>query len=361
MKYKALLAVLVCVAMIGGCSGPKETNTPISPPDLSTEEGVKEYLVGEWTASNSYQSDVVCKMSIDKDLKVELSFIDPTTEESKGDYKGQIELDRIYAEPPSAPDTLRIELEGTDYTGGEFFFLHRTIYDGKRTMSWFLANGENCIFEMLGPEGVGFVPGEIIFEKVTGESSQLQARKNEEFEAVFWGKGADGQSLWFDDAICTPSGADDELVYPRMMTYYENDVLESVLYGIAPDQMSEVLGDDLFQGEVYYVETNEQGQITELMPADRKRFMDSGSFTVETQLEIIDIISSVEEVKEYLDLDMSILITGETTILDGEECYDVSLGTDHEDQFVQEAHYAVNIFTRQVYYYDVLNDEWFLL
>ena len=226
-------------------------------------------------------------------------------------------------------------------------------------MSWFIARGENCIFEMLGSEGVGFVPEEIIFEKVTGETSQLQARKSEEFEAVFWGKGADGQSLWFDDAICTPSGADDELAYPRMMTYYENDVMESVLYSIAPDVMSEVLGDDLFQGEVYYVQTDDQGQVTELMTASQKRYMDQLDSSQEIEASIVDFIANdVAETKEYLALGMSIQFDGTTIMIEDDEYYLVALGTDHEDSFVRELYYAVNPTTWKVYSYSAVEDTW---
>lgn len=55
---------------------------------------------------------------------------------------------------------------------------------------------------------------------------------------------------------------------------------------------------------------------------------------------------------------MDILYTEETIILDDEECYLVTLGTNHEEHFVREIFYAVNTFTQQVYRYDVLTDTW---
>ena len=73
---------------------------------------------------------------------------------------------------------------------------------------------------------------------------------------------------------------------------------------------------------------------------------------------ISNIIQEIVEIKEYLNLGMEVLITGETTIIEGQECYEVSLGTNSEDSFVREMHYAVNILTWQVYRFDILNDKW---
>ena len=52
------------------------------------------------------------------------------------------------------------------------------------------------------------------------------------------------------------------------------------------------------------------------------------------------------------------LFSGETSMIDGEEFYLVALGTDHEENFVQEVHYAVNTNTGEVYLDDIINDIW---
>ena len=75
-----------------------------------------------------------------------------------------------------------------------------------------------------------------------------------------------------------------------------------------------------------------------------------------TEALIFNIIKN--EAKAYLDAGMTILFTGETIKLDGADCYLVDLGTNHEEQFVREIHYAVNIKTQQVYLYDVIMDTW---
>lgn len=81
-----------------------------------------------------------------------------------------------------------------------------------------------------------------------------------------------------------------------------------------------------------------------------------GDTDVATETLIFNIIKN--EAKEYLNAGMTILFTGETIVLNGEDCYLVDLGTNREEQFVREIHYAVNIKTRQVYRYDALTDTW---
>lgn len=384
MKRNGVFAVLVCILVLSGCNNLKtkeedlspnvltpsgavdqipEGSVSISAPDLSTDEGIKEYLVGEWIFDKQYVSDIVCKMSIDKELNVQLSFHDAFKNEPKGDYAGKIGLDRIYTDSNDGADLLIIELEDTEDPGGDFFFLHRTLYDGKRVMSWFFAGNGNCVFDLLGSEDYEYAPGEIMFEKVTGEASTLDPRINEEFHAVFWGKGDDGGSLWMDDVLWTASEEDNIApLYPRRYTLYENDVQESVLYNIATDKISEILGEDLFPGEVYLVQTDEKGHIIKFIDPDYENYFGndtSDEIDFETQELVKNIMENeVEVIKDYLNAGMAMLITGETIFLDGELCYLVSLGTNHEEQFVKEFHFAVNTSMREIYQYDVLTDVW---
>ncbi|HZJ83600.1 MAG TPA: hypothetical protein VFD57_07305 [Clostridia bacterium] len=411
MKGKGLLAVLLCILILSGCSGlkakirdrvidssippasedldeTKEDSKPISQPkfsksedksilkpslnkkedklislyDLSAEEDIREYLVGEWIFDKEYVSDIVCEMNIDEDLNIHLSFHDVYIGEVKGEYSGRIELDRMHISPDDAPYLLCIDLMDTDYPGGDFFFLHRTTYDEKIVMSWFFAGNGNCIFDILGPDDFEYTPEEIMFEKLSGEMSQLEPYVGTEFYGVFWGKGADGESLWIDDVHWTGEAYDIVIDYPRRMALYENDVPESILYRIAPDRTSDILGDDLFPGEVYLVQTDDGGNIIDFIDVEYMAFFES-SFGDDMELEIdaliFDIIENdVGEIKEYLNAGMSILFDGDIIILDGEDCYQVVLGTNHEDHFVQEIFYAVNISTRQVYRYDFVADVW---
>lgn len=40
---------------------------PISLPDLNTEEGIREYLVGNWYFDVKNVNDIVCEMNVDED------------------------------------------------------------------------------------------------------------------------------------------------------------------------------------------------------------------------------------------------------------------------------------------------------
>lgn len=335
---------------------------PIAETYFSNESGIKKYLEGEWVFDDPYTSDLTCNMKIDKDLNIKLSFHDNYTDTFKRNYSGKIQFEKINVETDDIPDAISIELKDSEWPGGEYYFLHRTIYNGKRVMSLFSAGNGNGIFDMLGDiDNFEYMVGEIIFEKTSGEVSKLRPSKNDKFHAVYWGKGKDGKSLWLDDALWTPKNEEYATIYPRVMTAYENDIRESVIYTIVASEIRDILGDDLFPGEVYYVETDEQGRIKHFISAERKRFLEAseeGFIDLQDKNLISNIIQEIVEIKEYLNLGMEVLITGETTIIEGQECYEVSLGTNSEDSFVREMHYAVNILTWQVYRFDILNDKW---
>lgn len=417
MKGKKLLLVLICVMILSGCNGIKnkitdivkdsitppisedsdnsqgnsnstdrpelekseeepsnshnEDDIPILTPILNIEEGIREYLIGDWVFDKGYVSDVVCRMNIDEDLNVYLSFHDEYIDEAKGDFIGKIKLDRIYANANEAPDILSIELNDKDNYGGDFYFLHRTTYDEKFVMSWFFAGNGNSIFDILSPYDFEYIPEEIMFERISEGLSQLKPRKDDGFYGVFWGKGDEGKKLWIDDVELTDEKDYFARDYPKSMTLYENDVPESILYNILPDKAQDILSDDLFPGAVYFIQTDADGNIIDFIDSEFKAFIedgfeeedwgeDSGMYEIDEL--VFDIIENdVEEIKEYLNAGMSILYEGEIINLDGEDCYQVVLGTNHEESFVQEIFYAVNTSSRQVYRYDVITDAWELV
>lgn len=410
MKGKVLLLVLICIVILSGCNSqktesiepeastsipiasdvsdnlpdddmpePEEDTIPIFLPDLTTEEGIEEYLLGEWFCDVSPIGRAIANMTIDEDLNVHISFYDPFEDKPKGDYKGKIKLDRIYANSNEPPDIICIQLMDEDFPKGDFFFLHRTVYDKKCVMSLFFADGKSVFNRLANIDAYEnfeeYVIEELMFEKAAEESSQILPRKDDWFYAVFWGHGAYYESIWIDDVWWTPQEEDDfATVYPRAMTLYESDIPESVLYKIAPDMEFDILGDGMEKGEVYYIETDEHGNITELINAEYKEYLENNTseqyknliendsyenVSQETQDLIFEIImTDIVEIEEYLDSGMTILFTGETTIIDGEECYDLVLGTNHEEAFVREIYYTVNIYTENVFRYDVIMDTW---
>lgn len=334
--------------------------------DLTTEKSIRQYLVGEWLYEDPYLSDIACKMNIDEELNVKLSFENSYSAAPKGNYKGKITFDRIYAESNEGPDVISLELTDTDEPGGDFFFLHRTIYDNKRVMSWFPTENGNSIFNVIDYSGEYLdLNEEVIFEKITGEKSKKKVRENGEFYAVLWGLNTNADSIWLDDVEWTPGYFDYSSTYPAEMTGYKTDTLGSVLYSIASEKKFDILNDLLIVNMVYLVETDNQGRIIKFTPAEKnkKKWIDDNFTISEIQDLIYKTLKIYDEPRDYLDAGMSVLFTTtdgkiDCEIIDGIEYYFVSLGTDHEDRFVREVHYALDLVTKEIYWFDVINNKW---
>ena len=383
-KIISLLLVFITIAFLTGCNNSKpeiiENNkvpsvlpivkepvptkvekVAIGRPDLETEQGVREYLVGDWVCEIEYMSNIVANMTIHENLDLELSFYDSLTNELVVDYVGDIMFKRMYRNQDEAPDMITLQLNQEAYIECDYYFFHRTIYDGKRAMSLFFGGLEDSVFDIFtGDYGLEYTMGEVIFEKVTGEVTQGKPRKDDEFYAVFWGHGVHYESIWIDDVEWEPRDEGYSPNYPVPMIVHENEVKESILYYVDGDKKFDVLGDDMFKGEAYYVKTDERGYIVELIGAERKRFLEESSDEYQEKIrhEISILIEDIDEIQEYLYSGMSLLLTGEIIIIDGWECYEFALGTNHEDNFVREIYYAVNLDLGKVFEYNVLDDIW---
>lgn len=294
MKAISLWTLIICTVLVTGCNDSEleEREIVVNPVisdvfkepekleedsfiDLGTEEAIKEYLVGEWIFDQAHISQVNCKMIIDNDLNIKLSFLNTYTDEFKNDYDGKIILNRQYKETHEVPDIISIELSDDNWPGGDYFFLHRSIYDKKNVMSLFFAGNGNGIFDFLGDiDNFEYGPEEIIFEKASGVVSKLPVRKNEEFHAVFWGEGEEG--FWLDDVLWTPiEEYDPDPKYPEGMINYENQSKESVLYKLEGKKKDSILlGQNFYPGEVYFVKTDEKGEIIKIEHGEHKVYID---------------------------------------------------------------------------------------
>lgn len=369
-KVKNILLGILIALMLTSCNNqdlnaPQTDKNPVDEDKvfneklLESEEGIKEYLKGEWTYDYYSRGDVISKMIIDDNLNVKLAFTNNYSSSPKGFYSGKITLNRIYAANDEAPDMLSIKLNNEDDPGGDFFFLHRSNYANKRVMSLFFAGNGNTIFDLKDPlSEYQDTPEEMFFEKITGEVSTEKARISDDFYAVFWGSGKDSKSLWLDDVWWQTSENDPSTLYPWRMNVYENDIYGSVLYKVDPQEISEVLGDEMPIGEVYYIKTNKNGEITYLIDADKKDWIDSNYLDDGLLGEIMSVLEEYEDIRYYLNLGMDVNFESNTMILDGIEYYEIIIGTSHEDYFVNEIFYAVDIDGRKVLEYDVFSDTW---
>jgi len=281
MKKISLLGLVVVSILAAACSGAYAGDAHgITVPNMNTEADIREYLAGEWYFHNTSDRDYSsCRMVIDKNLKAEFFFADGN-KKSKGHFIGQFSFNRIYAEAHEAPDLLCLELPGNSKVlGGDFFFLHRTVFDKRRVMSLFSAGNGGCLFDLLDQssqdEWGGISPVEMLFIKKTGEEYQLAPRANAEFYAVCWGESPSRQNraIWLDDIQWPPPGPYDieeigsDTWYRYLTTKYNNKTPISVPYLMA-DGMKIQGGGDLRQGEVYLVKTNARGEISSMRKAD---------------------------------------------------------------------------------------------
>ena len=330
----------------------------VYPPDLDSLEGIKNYLVANWSFSDGYRSDVACNMTIDESFNVQLEFFNTSENKSAGNYSGKIEFDHIYVDPDQAPDYLRIVLDDDKVSGGEYYFLHRTNYDGVLVMGLFFGGTGSSVFEILGPEGLHETPKDIYFERYVNIPPSQEPKKDAKFHAVFWGMGDDHSSIWLDDVDWVNLESNLPTDYPREIMQYQNEVYESALYPIPDHLYKEIMGDDLFPGTVYYVETNDQGEVISLMNPERAFFSELGNGDELSDMLYFIITNGIREVRDYFNAGMKLFVDGETITLDGEECYLAILGTDHPGKFTKEIFYAVEFSSEQVYRYDPLGDSW---
>lgn len=70
----------------------------------------------------------------------------------------------------------------------------------------------------------------------------------------------------------------------------------------------------------------------------------------------LEILQEIDEVRQGLEQGMSLMYIGDTDEIDGGCCMLFALGTDSDEQFVQEQLYGV--CDNRVYAYDVMEDAW---
>jgi hypothetical protein len=165
---------------------------------------------------------------------------------------------------------------------------------------------------------------------------------NAEFRAIYWGPGELPPTVWLERLSDTPNEAD------------PTEWPENQLFTIRTEKAESILGSDLQAGAMYTVTTDEKGAVTQMQPVPGMLQESTNDYP-----EIVQFLSEeIDETKMHLENGLTMLITGETVLIDNEEHLLVLFGSNREGQFVREYHYAIHPETMQLYYLDILQDEW---
>jgi len=236
-------------------------------PDFSTEKGIATYLTGTWKfVDTKFDSkNPGCTMIIDADLKFSLSFYHLRTKEEMETYRGKITFGRLFANSGEAPDLLCFKLDDTERSdGGDYFFRHETVYDGKRVMTLcFAGNGDGFLSDKIEVDVSERDNGrDYLFEQETGEQSKLELRKESEFYAVYW--GGNREWMWLDDVVPNAAAASLHSLFSPAKTCYRNEVRQSVRYPVSPNATWSIGNRGMVQGVFYAIQTNRQGEVVRI-------------------------------------------------------------------------------------------------
>ena len=188
-------------------------------------------------------------------------------------------------------------------------------------------------------------------------------KRGETFLALLWEIPSESRLLWLDETEHLQSG--------RALSVTH----KTTRYQLARDAWINTRGFELTAGMLYLFTTDANGVIIEIAMTDNLSDGPEWQDGADSQNDPADpdglenlrdlvhqvwpiVESESTEYQAYLDMGMTIMIWGDTSVVNGVTCYDVVLGTDHEEHFVREVLYTVDIAGRKVYVYDPITGGW---
>lgn len=326
-----------------------ETSPGNSSPLMPANLVANDYLAGNW----AYYYDgplrcfyngppAGCHLLVAEDMRFSLNFYELESGEGIACYSGKAALIRVRDNEESLPDALALYFAGSWNDPELFWFEEATLHEGKRMMLLTPMDGSSPFFYPLNSTAA---PRYMIFARETGERGTASPRIGDVFDARLWRMDGDKGLVWLDDVEW-----DDDLLR------YDNPVRESVAYPVAADAYIPLAPEAFYAGAFFRIEADARGEIIAIYAADWAPL-----YEPERRNEVLYYIEMLPEVKGRLDLVMKLLATGETTMLDGATCYDVLLGTEHDEYFARDTLYTVNPDSGEIYEYDPLGSSWKLL
>ena len=242
------------------------------------------------------------------------------------------------------PDMLSLELdEVTDSAQrGGAFLISMAFVGGEWRLDLQKTSGGMTLLDLVEPANI-----HTLYREEKEKSSSAGLKKDETFTAKLWERNGQTGLLWLEHGEFYDSDG-----------RFVSDNHNAVRYMLCPDPDMGGLY-KLYEGNVYIFTTVSNGEVVTI----RKAWPDIGEeldFDDIMELALEILVRKVPDYREYLSMGMKALFTGETSVIDGKTCYDISVGTDHEEHFVQEVHYSVHLDYGKVYVLDFMNGKWLL-
>jgi len=242
------------------------------------------------------------------------------------------------------PDMLNFEIEpdaSYEATGGAFF-ISMALVDGRWQLYLDKTSGGRTMLDLVQMRNY-----HILYRDEKEKGALKETKIEETFTAKVWERDALTGTLWLERGDFLERGS-------RFVSYSH----EAAKYQLCPDPDMGGLY-MLYEGNVYVFTTDSSGEIITVRnaEADVAELLDDDEI-MKLACEIL--YERMPDYRIYIDMGMKALFTGETSVIDGKTCYDISVGTDHEEHFVREVHYSVDLNSERVYIFDFIDAGWML-
>ena len=243
------------------------------------------------------------------------------------------------------PDMITFELDqdSADSIIGGTHLVNMALVDGAWLLRLEKVSGGRTILDAVEMGNI-----HTLYRKEKEKASSSGVKKDEVFAAKVWALDSSSGLLWLEHGE-----------YNEQKNLFISDTHKATRYMLSPDPNMDEIGYEIYLGEVYIFTTVSNGLVNEVRPS-RKDIADSLN-----EDEIFELVWDILKRNDpkfsgYLELGMKVLYTGETSVIDGKTCYDISVGTDHAEHFVREVHYSVDLNNERIYELDFVNGMWLL-
>ena len=230
---------------------PASSDTPAPPSGPTEYERFAEILPGQWTCFEPMMSDVTCILDISADGKFIAEFTELDIDYTVASHAGRIAEQWMDSEVDiDIPDLLSFDIVGDQYVPGGDYSFELTLHNGSYVLTFYQASNGDGIFTEH------FSYGPIFFYKPAPDAGTPVSapRKNQTFEAVFWGIDNEQGLIWLEHT--------DELA----ASSFKRKITETTQYTMAPDIVFNTDTYDLYQSALYTTTTNDAGEVTRFEP-----------------------------------------------------------------------------------------------